>query len=237
MKALLAQTKVELLLTLRRGDSLLVVAIIPAALFAFFSIVRALPVGEPRVQNLLPRILAVAVMATAMTSLGIATGYERHYRILKRLGATPLSRWRLIVAKLMSVLAIEVLQVVVLVLIALLLGWRPGGTGAGAIAALLLSTFAFAGIGLFLAGTLRAETNLAVTNALFLVFLLLGGVLVPIGSLPGGLGSLAKVLPSSASTGAIQWGLGLAKAAPSIVVLTIWALAAPVAAALTFSWD
>lgn len=237
MKPLLAQTKTELLLTLRRGDNLLVIAFIPAALLAFFSLVPALPIDEPRVEHLLPRILAVAVMATAMTSLGIATGYERHYQILKRLGATPLRRWQLITAKITAVLLIELIQILVLGGIALLLGWRPEGVGAGAVAAWILSTSAFAGIGLFLAGRLRAELNLALTNALFLFLLLLGGALVPLKSLPSGLASFAELLPSSASTGAFQWSFGQSSALPSLIVLGVWAVVAPALAALTFSWD
>jgi ABC-2 type transport system permease protein len=31
-------------------------------------------------------VLALAVMSSAMVSLGIATGYERHYGVLKRSG-------------------------------------------------------------------------------------------------------------------------------------------------------
>jgi ABC-2 type transport system permease protein len=237
VKSLLAQTKTELLLTMRRGDNLLVIAFIPAALLAFFSLVPALPIDEPRVQHLLPRMLAVAVMATAMTSLGIATGYERHYRILKRLGATPLTRGQLIAAKIAAVLLIELFQIVVLVVIALLLGWHPSGVGAGVIAAWVLSTSAFAGIGLFLAGRLRAEMNLALTNALFLFFLLLGGALVPTKSLPAGLATFAELLPSSASTSAFQWSFGQSSPMPSLIVLGVWAIVAPVLAAFTFSWD
>ncbi len=39
-----------------------------------------------------PGVLALAVMSTAFTSLAIATGFERRYGVIKRLGASPLPR-------------------------------------------------------------------------------------------------------------------------------------------------
>ena len=41
-------------------------------------------------------------MSTAMVSLGIATGFERGYGVLKRLGSTPLGRPRLLGAKIVT---------------------------------------------------------------------------------------------------------------------------------------
>ena len=92
-KAIGAQTRVEMLLTLRRAESLLVTLAIPLGILVFFSSVDAVNTSykEP-VDFLVPGVLALAVMSSAMVSLGIATGYERRYGVLKRLGSTPLSR-------------------------------------------------------------------------------------------------------------------------------------------------
>ena len=115
MKALAAQTRVELVLTLRRGESVLLTLIIPVLLLVFFSSVDILPVGvKDPVDFLAPGILALAVMSTAMVGLGIATGFERQYGVLKRLGSTPLGRPRLLGAKTIAIIAVEVLQVAVL---------------------------------------------------------------------------------------------------------------------------
>src|SRR5439155_23442161 len=122
--ALAARTKVELVLTLRRGESVLLTLVIPILLLVFFSSVDVLPVGvKDPVDFLAPGVLALAVMSTAMVGLGIATGFERQYGVLKRLGSTPLGRPRLLGAKPASILAVEVLQVVVLVAVAGALGW------------------------------------------------------------------------------------------------------------------
>src|ERR1700739_2598234 len=118
MRALGAQVAAELRLTLRRGDAVLLTVAIPVGLLVFFALVDVLPkpagVAHP-VTFLTPGIVALAVMSTAMVSLGIATGFERQHGVLKRLGAPPLGRPRLLAAKATATAAIEVLQVALLV--------------------------------------------------------------------------------------------------------------------------
>ena len=240
MRALAAQARAEVAMTLRRGESVLLALGIPVMLLVFFSLVHVLPTGTSRPVDFLgPGILALAVMSTSMVSLGIATGFERGYGVLKRLGTTPLGRPALLAAKTAAVLTIEVIQMAVLVPVAVGLGWRPGGSAAAAVGAVLLATAAFAGVGLLMAGTLRAEATLAAANGLYLVLLLLGGMIVPLSKLPGGLRELARVLPAAALSGALSGALGETGGATAHdwVVLAAWAVAAPVAAALTFRWE
>ncbi len=150
----------------------------------FFSKVDAVTDLADPVDFLVPGVLALAVMSTAMVSLGIATGYERRYGVLKRLGSTPLSRGGLLAAKTANVLAIEVVQAVVIVVTGIALGWSTSARILPAVVLLLVGTVAFAGIGMLMAGTLRAEANLAAANALFLVLLFLGGMAYPLTRLP-----------------------------------------------------
>ncbi len=239
-----AQTGAEVFMTLRRGETLLLTIGIPVVFLVFFSRVSVVstPTASP-VDFFVPGILALAVMSTAMVSLGIATGFERGYGVLKRLGATPLGRPRLLGAKIATIVAVELVQMAVLLPIGLALGWNPGGSASAsvgvAVAAILLGTVAFAGIGLFMAGTLRAEVNLAAANGLYLVLLLLGGMIVPITKLPSGLASFARLLPAEALSAALHASLGSGGAVPaeSWAVLAVWAVAAPLAAALTFRWE
>jgi ABC-2 type transport system permease protein len=243
-RPLTAQTGAEIFMTLRRGETLLLTLGIPIVFLLFFSEVSVVstPTTTP-VDFFVPGILSLAVMSTAMVSLGIATGFERGYGVLKRLGTTPLGRPRLLGAKIVTITAVELIQAAVLLPVGLGLGWNPGGSGAaavpGAIGAILLGSAAFAGIGLFMAGTLRAEVNLAAANGLYLVLLLLGGMIVPISKLPSGLASFAKLLPAEALSAALHTTLGSGGAVPvqSWVVLAIWAVAAPLAAAATFKWE
>jgi ABC-2 type transport system permease protein len=215
---------------------------IPVGLLVFFSVVDVLPKpagAKHPVDFLPPGILALAVMSTAMVSLGIATGFERHYGVLKRLGATPLGRPRLLMAKMAAVCAIEAFQVILIVVVALLLGWSPGGEVAAAIPAILLGTVAFSGLGLLLAGLLRAEVNLAAANGLYLLLLLLGGMLFPLSKLPGGWRDLAEALPAGALSDALHGALTAGATIPdrAWIVLAVWAVATPLLAARTFRWE
>jgi ABC-2 type transport system permease protein len=237
-----AQLRAEVRMTLRRGESVLLSLGIPILLLVFFSTVHVLPTPAGTrhdVDFLAPGVLALAVMSTSMVGLGIATGFERGYGVLKRLGTTPLSRPALLAAKTAAIAVVEVVQVAVLVPVALVLGWRPSGQVAAALGAVLLGTVAFAGLGLLMAGTLRAELTLALANGLYLVLLLLGGMVVPLSSLPTPLRVVAEALPASALSDALRHAVGLGTAVPARawVVLVAWAVAAPAAAAATFRWE
>lgn len=239
MRPLLAQFRTEVVLTLRRGESLLLILGLPLLFLVFFSQVDVLPVGgtEP-VEFLTPGIMALAVMSTAMVSLSISTGFERSFGVLKRLGATPLGRPRLVTAKTAGVVAIELVQFAVLVPVALALGWNASGDWGAAVLAIALGTIAFAGIGLVLAGRLRAEANLAASNALYLVLLLVSGMAVAIEELPGWLQALARALPSGALTEVLRASFtGEPVPGRAWAVLVGWAIAAPVLAARLFRWE
>jgi len=232
VRGLLAQLRVELILAFRRGESLLITLVVPVVLLIFFGAVAASPPDF-----LVPGLLALAVMSTSMVSLGIAPAYERYYGALKRLLGSPLPRVSLIAAKTLAVLVIEVVQIVLLVVIArLMFGWAPGGSALEALVALVLGTAAFAGLGLLMAGTLRAEATLAVANWLYLVFLLLGGFILPLDRLPGPINVVAQALPAAALTDATRTALSESAqgALGPLALLAAWAVVAMGAAALTF---
>jgi ABC-2 type transport system permease protein len=241
VRRLVAQTAAELSLTLRRGESLLLTVAIPVVLLAFLSEVHLLPTGRGRpVDFLTPGILALAVMSTSLVNLSIATGFERGYGVLKRLGATPLGRGVLLGAKIAAIVTVEVLQAALLVAVAFGLGWRPSGAGAAeAVAVVLLATCGFAGIGLLLAGVLRPEVNLAAANGLWLVLLLISGMLAPLTKLPAGLADVSRALPAAALSDALHrtLGSGTAVAGWSWAVLGAWAVLGPLLAARFFRWE
>lgn len=241
MNPLVAQTRAELLMTLRRGESLLLTLGIPVALLVFFSLVDVLPTTTQKpVQFLGPGVLALAVMSAAMVGLAIATSFERQYGVLKRIGTTPLGQTRLLVAKIIAIVVVEFVQFAVLLPVGLALGWRPplGGLP-GAVAAVLLGTSAFAGLGLAMAGALRAEVVLAAANGLYVLLLLVSGMMIPLAKLPGVLQSVARALPSSALADVLRGLLTEGGHAPSRawIVLTLWAVAGPVVAIRLFRWE
>ena len=240
-RVLRAQTRIELLLTLRRGrESILLTFAIPVVLLAFFSTVDILPTGSgDPVDFLFPGVLALAVMSTALVSVAIATGFERQTGVLKRLGATPLTRRQLLVAKTSAVVVIEALQVIVLVIEGLILGFRFSGPSIGAAAgAAVLATVAFAGLALLLAGTLPALTTLAAANGVYLLLLLLGGMIIPLSKLPSGLRAVAQATPAGGLSEVFHGALGTGSVpGHAWVVLAIWAVAAPLVASRAFRWE
>jgi ABC-2 type transport system permease protein len=241
MKRIRVQLRAELLLLARNGEQLLLTLVIPVLLLAFFGSVDILPSGDMESsQFLVPGILAIAIMSTSMVSLGIATGFERSYLVLKRLGATPLTRNELVIAKILSVFVVQIVQAAILLPLGFVLGWDPGGSQWPlAVLVIMAGTSAFAGIGLFLAGQLRAEINLAAQNGLYLLLVLLGGMMIPRTSLPDFLGAAARALPSTALADLLRTTLngdGGALMAPFAILLA-WGLVAPTIAARRFRWS
>jgi ABC-2 type transport system permease protein len=238
-----AQTVMELRLTLRRGESLLLTLVIPVLLLVFFASVDVVDTGAgDAVDFLVPGVLALAVMSTAFTGQAIATGFERQYGVLKRLGVSPLPRAGLLLAKTMSVLAVELLQAVVICGVGLALGWSPHGGAASVgwtLALVVLGTAAFSGLGLLMAGRLRAEATLAGANGLYLVLLLIGGVVVPLSRLPGWLRGVGRALPTAALADGLRAVLreGAAPGTRPLLTLAAWAVVLLAAAAATFRWE
>ena len=129
LRMLAAQTKVEALLIIRHGEQILLNLIIPLALLIGLSELKIGTMPEPRINSVVPRILALAVMSTAFTGQAIALGFDRRYGVLKRLSATALPRWTLVSGRVLATLLVVALQAVVLSAVACALGWSPSASG------------------------------------------------------------------------------------------------------------
>ncbi len=237
-----AQARAEIKLSMTQYESLLVTFGIPLLFLVAFSLIKVLPLPTgiaKGVQFLVPGTIALAIMATGMVSLGIATGVERSYGVLKRLGTTPLSRGALLMAKITAIAAIELIQVILLAAVGLALGWKPSGNLLEFILAIILSTSAFAGLGLIMAGRLKSEAVIGVANGVFLLLLVLGGMIFPITSLPAAISDVAKLLPAYASAHILfATSSGVASSTSSSwIVLAIWALATPLLATRLFRFE
>lgn len=231
------QAAAEARLTVRRGENLLAMVVLPAA--ALWVLGFLVP-GARSLESVLPGVLALALVASGLVNLAIATGYERGYGVLKRLGGSPLGRDGLLAAKLAVVGVIALIQVVALIGLATTMGWQPGAGGSvvAILVALLVGSATFAAIGLLLAGTLRPEATLVVANVLFLVALVLGGVLVPVPDLPAPLETIAFLSPVGALAEAFRAALGTGDDyLASVVVVAIWGIMAAVGTIRLFRWD
>lgn len=235
----LAQTRLEIGLLARNGEQLLLTIVIPTVVLILFAKTSVADIPKPRVDFLVPGVLALAVMSTAFTGQAIATGFERRYGVLRRLGTTPMPRSVLLLAKTAAVTAIEVAQVALLVLVGFALGWSPHGNPAEVVALLLLGTAAFSGLGLLLAGVLRAEATLAAANLIYLLLLVLGGVVFPLSDFSGGLRHVLDQLPVSALSNGLRLVLRHDDhvSLHDWITLLAWSAGSIVVASRTFRWE
>ncbi|MFF7131694.1 ABC-2 type transport system permease protein [Streptomyces sp. SAI-126] len=234
------QAVLETKMLLRNGEQLLLTVVIPTLVLVLFSSVDIIDTGGAKaVDFLAPGVLALAVMSTAFTGQAIATGFERRYGVLKRLASSPLPRWALMTAKTASVLVTEILQVVLLTVIALTLGWSPHGNPFAVALLLLLGTAAFSGLGLLMAGTLKAEATLAAANLVFLLLLVSGGVIIPLDQFSQTTQDVLSLLPITALSDGLrdvlQHGAGMPWG--DLGILAVWGGVGLALAGKFFRWE
>ena len=245
-RMVLAQSRMEARLMLRNGEQLLLAIVIPVIVLVG-GVVGAGRIGidldgHRPVDILTPGVLALAVMSTAFTSVAISTGFERRYGVIKLLGSSPLPRHGLLLGKVLALLNVVGLQLIVLVVAGLALGWEPtldapGRSLVGVLLAVGLGTAAFAALGLFVAGVLRAEATLALANLVYLLLMAGGGIVLP-ASTYGPASSAVAWLPSGALGEAMRAALVDATVdGRSLLVLAVWAVLGTVLTARTFRWE
>ncbi len=221
---LFAQARTETVLALRNGEQVLLTLLIPVALLIGLTVLTIIPMAGHRVDSVTPRILGLAIMSSAFTSQAISLGFDRRYGVLKRLAATAIPRWLIVGGRMASAVAVVVIQLVVLCVIALVLGWTPVVAGIGwALLLILLGTCAFGALGVLLGGSLRAEIVLALANVIWFVLLLAGGAGIS-SSVPSGTRDVLLLLPSGALAEGLYSALGHGTTPvwASAVVLLVW---------------
>lgn len=235
---LAAQTRMELLLLLRNGEQLLLTMFIPIAMLVGLTLLPLSSLGAHRVDRIVPAVMMVAIMSTAFTGQAIAVGFDRRYGALKRLGATALPRWGIVGGKCAAVLIVVVLQSILLGLIGVALGWRPGAAGLlfGAVV-IALGTATFAAMGLLLGGTLKAEIVLALANIAWFVMLAVASLIFAAGDIPKPLSIIARLIPSGALAQALDQALRTNVDWYGLIVLIVWGVVAGWLATRYFRFD
>jgi len=239
-RMLAAQTVMEFKLLLRNGEQVGLTLLIPLLLLFFFNLPLLYSLGTPRrIDFVVPSIIALAVMSAAFTGLAIGTGFERKYAVLKRLGATALPRSVLIGGKTLAVLLLEVVQIILVCGLGFALAWHPHGNPAAALLLVVLGTVAFGGLGLLVAGTLRAEVTLAAANLIWLVLLFAGGIAIPLDRFGTAARDILQFLPSAALSEGLHDVLLHGQELPvrDTLTLLVWAALALPAAARWFKWE
>lgn len=234
-----AQTAMEVRMLLRNGEQVGLTLVIPLLLLFFFNLPLLYSLGGRRIDFVAPSIIALSVMSASFTGLAIGTGFERKYGVLKRLGATALPRATLLLGKTCSVLLLQAGQIVLISAAAFALGWHPRHNPIWAVLLVLLATAALGGLGLLLAGTVRAEVTLAAANLAWLILLFCGGIAVPLAKFPAGVADVLRLLPSAALSDGLHQVLQTGTGVPvrPILTLAVWAAVALPAAARWFRWE
>ncbi|NLT29639.1 MAG: ABC transporter permease [Propionibacterium sp.] len=195
-----AHGRTEAMLLARNGEQLLLALVIPIGLLVLGRFVGdRFGLSDPNL--VAPSVFSVAIWSSAFSSLAIATGFERRYGVLERLSSTPLGRTGLIAGKAVSLLLVTAGQLLVLLIVALVLGWRPVLSLPALLVSLVaavLAVMAFAGWALVLAGRLRAEVTLALGNLIYLIFLIGGAVFLPVAAYPQVVQPVVSALPTAA---------------------------------------
>lgn len=239
-RRILQQGRYETITMLRNGEQLILAVVLPLLALAGLTVTPLLDgLGGSRVDVATPGILALCAMSTAFTGQGIATGFDRRYGVLRFLSTTPLGRGGLIAGKILAVLVVLFLQVLVVGVVAGFLGWQPRPEAwLPGLGILILGAAAFTALGLLVAGTVRPEATLAITNLLWILLGALGGIVVPAERLPALAQGIVHFLPSGALGQALRdaFLLGIVPF-PAVLVLLTWTLLAGAAAIRWFKWN
>ena len=240
LRRILLQGKYEALTMLRNGEQLILAIVLPLMALIGLTVTPLLDgLGGSRVDVAVPGILALCAMSTAFTGQGISTGFDRRYGVLRFLSTTPLGRAGLIAGKILAVLAVLLLQVLVVGAVAFVLGWQPTAAGwVPALVLLVLGAAAFTALGLLVAGTVRPEATLAITNLLWILLGALGGIVIPAERLPGPTQELVHFLPSGALGEALRDAFlaGTFNGGATLILL-LWTAFAGAAAIRWFKWN
>jgi ABC-2 type transport system permease protein len=240
LRRIVLQGRYETITMLRNGEQLILAVVLPLLAMVGLTVTPLLDgFGASRIDVAVPGILALCAMSTAFTGQGISTGFDRRYGVLRFLSTTPLGRTGLIAGKVLAVLAVLALQVLVVTAVALPLGWRPEPLGwVPGMGLLVLGAASFTALGLLVAGTVRPEATLAITNLLWILLGALGGIVIPAERLPDLLQAVVHFLPSGALGQAMREAFLTGSAGPvPILVLLLWTAMAGGAATRWFKWN
>lgn len=242
---MIAQAAFEFRLLMRNGEQLLLTIVIPVALLIGTTLVAAVPLDEPpgvaRIPLTLGGVIAVAIIASAFTSLAISVGFDRRSGGLVMLATTPLSRGGILGARAVAAMAVIAVQTALLIITALVIGWRPPLSGWALLPVALMGAGCFAALGFALGGAVRAEATLAIANAVFIALVAVGGTTFPASSLPQPLSTVVSALPSSALADMLRWTTGatagdLGTLLIDVAIVAAWGLLGVAIAARTFRW-
>lgn len=198
--------------------------------------------GARYIDFVVPGLLGMNLMGSAIWGLGFAIVDARQKNLLKRLVASPMPRWQYLASFLLSRLAMLVVEVVAFLGFSWLVFGVPFRGSMWQLGFLcLLTSISFSALGLLVAS--RARTTEGVSGLMNLVMLpmwILSGVFFSASRFPAMIQPLVRMLPLTAAIDTIRGnmlqGTAIAHMTAPIVVLLAW-LVVPFAISLRiFQW-
>jgi ABC-2 type transport system permease protein len=191
-----------------------------------FAFILAFAIRNPGdLRELVPGLLALTILFGTSSMEAIVITFEQRIGALERLLLAPVRLPALLAGKLLGGMAFGLAVTLVVLVIALAVFGVGGVNWLLLILALLLSAAAFSALGAFVSVAVK-EIFEAQTLANFIRFpmMFLGGVFVPVNSLPPGLQVVARALPLTYSVEALR--AALSGGSPVQALLDLAALAA-----------
>jgi ABC-2 type transport system permease protein len=190
----------------------------------------AAPGGDYR-QALSPGLFTMTMLfGLSATMVAVVTDAQRG--ITDRFRSLPMSAAAVLGGRAVADMVVSTLSLVVLLLAALLVGWRPtGGAGAalGAVGLLLWLRFALLWVGIYLGLLVRGPGAVTAVQTFEFPFAFLSGVFVAPASMPPVLGWIAEWNPLSSTAAAARelfgnpgWGGGTWVAEHPVLMALLW---------------
>jgi ABC-type multidrug transport system permease subunit len=198
--------------------------------------------GSRYIDFVVPGLLGMNLMGSAMWGLGFSIVDARQKKLLKRMVASPMPRWQFLMAYLLSRLVMLAIEVVVLLGFARIVFGVPFR---GPLAQLglicILTSLTFSALGLLVAS--RARTMEAVSGLMNLVMLpmwILSGVFFSASRFPGFMQPIVDALPLTAAIGAMRGnmlqGVPISQMMPLIGIMLFWCLVPFAVSLRIFRW-
>jgi ABC-2 type transport system permease protein len=238
MSALLRLTRLGLALNFRNRMAILYGYLFPLIfLVAFWAIYRA---DRPPLIAHLGQLLTVTALGGACFGLPTTLVGERERGVWRRYRLLPAPVWSFLASLLAARSVLLVSAALLQIALGLALGMPLPLHGLALFIAFCATAAAFMGLGLMiatLAGSVPAVQALG--QCIFLPMLIIGGVAVPIASLPDWAQHLSLFFPGRYAVEALQaatTGSGLTAAGFDLLALVLTGLAGALAAAAMFRW-
>jgi ABC-2 type transport system permease protein len=191
---------------------------------------------------LVPSILAMALMQLGVFA-AIPLVQQREKGILKRIGATPLARWKLVGSNVLLRLGVAVVDALLITGIGLaLFNVQILGSVLAVAGIVLLGAGAFLAIGFLMASFLKTEEQATgVVQVVQMPMMFLSGIFFSFEFMPNWLQSVGRLLPLTYLADALRQimvnGTPVAPIGLDLAILAGWMVVCFAVAARTFRWE